>query len=163
MLEYFILFIVIGFVMSLILDYNDAKIETGISIFIMVAIIWGFSSGIIWGFAALAELFIGALLYSLVFLIYEFIYENRIKFIFGGIIVIIAGGYVYNSYPQQWNKISSIFKGGKVMNDSKYINSQKPLNTPYRGLSCSDEAYNNAINNGFSPGEAMDYVDHMCN
>ena len=54
MLEYFIIFTIVGFALSYILEENKA-----ILLIIVIAIVWGFSTAIIWGFVSLGEMFLG--------------------------------------------------------------------------------------------------------
>ena len=53
MLAYFLIFTLLGFFIHKYFE-NDGQ-----GIVIIIAIIWGFSSGAVWGFVSLGEMFLG--------------------------------------------------------------------------------------------------------
>ena len=53
MFVYFLIFTLLGFFINKFFEANGA------GVIIVIAIIWGFSSGAIWGLASLGEMFLG--------------------------------------------------------------------------------------------------------
>ncbi len=101
MLEYFIIFIGIGFIVSVIVDQSDSvPTESIFGIFILISIVWAIVSGLVWGFAAFGELSLGFLLYIILQKILTFIFENMHWFIIGGLVILFSGMYINSEYPE---------------------------------------------------------------